>query len=519
MIIRRDRVRLPLWIAGIVGVILASAAAMFATYPDAEAIAGYATLVGGNPALVVFAGPGYGLDNPNLGAIMVNEVGLWGGIGVALMSIFLVIRHTRAEEDNERAELLRSGVLGRHGITAAAIAVVAGANLVIAVACAVGFMVLGYGPVGSLALAGSFLGIGWVFVGVGAVTAQLAGSGRGALGMASGTLAAAFVLRAVGDVGENWVRWLSPIGWGQGVRPFADERWFALVLCLAASLGLVVGAFWLSTRRDIGAGMVASRPGRAEASRALRRPLGLTIRQHRGTVLGWGIGMAIFGFVFGSLGDDIEQAMADNPIYADLFAQASASSVIDSFFATGMAMSATVTAGYAIAAVLRMRIEESAGRVEPLLATPTSRRRWAGGHLGVAVGGTVVVMLAAGVGMGLGDLLTSADEGRLVPLLGAAMVTIPAIWVLAGMAVALFGLWPRATLVAWIPLVVVFVVVLLAEVLRLPEWTQSISPFEHLPAIPAEPMRWLPVVILSLVAIGLSILGLWGFRRRDLATA
>lgn len=519
LVVRRDRVRLPLWIIGLVGLVLVTAAAMSATYPDDEAIASYAALTTGNPALMVFAGPGYGLDDPTLGTILVNEIGMWGAIGVALMSIFLVIRHTRAEEDVERAELLRSGVLGRHALTAAAVAVVATANLLIAAASAVCFVAFGFPAVGSLALAGSFLAVGWVFVGVGAVAAQLAGSSRGALGIASGGLAVAFVLRAIGDVGDNWVRWLSPIGWGQGVRAFAGERWWPLMLCLLLAVALVAAAFWLSIRRDLGSGIIASRLGRAEASRSLRRPLGLTVRQHRGTVIGWGIGIFMFGFVYGSLGEDIEQAVEDNPIYADLFAQMEGASVADSFFATGMVMLATFAAGFTIAAVLRMRVEESAGRVEPILATSASRWRWAGGHVSVAATGTVIVMVAAGLGAGLGDLAVTGDGGRIVPLIGAALVTVPAIWVLGGLTAALFGLWPQGALAVWAMLALALVVALFGSLLRLPDWVRWISPFEHLPAVPAEPMSWIPVMVLSVVAAGLTVLGLRGFRRRDLLTS
>src|SRR5690606_19895811 len=136
LVLRRDRLRLPLWIVGLTGIVLASAASLPPVYPDQEAIDGYAALVEANPALIGFSGPGYGMDDPNIGVILVNEVQLWGMVGVALMSIFLVNRHTRAEEDVERAELLRSAVLGRHAPAAAAIAVVGLAQLVVAAVCA-----------------------------------------------------------------------------------------------------------------------------------------------------------------------------------------------------------------------------------------------------------------------------------------------------------------------------------------------------------------------------------------------
>jgi ABC-2 type transport system permease protein len=117
---------------------LGSAASLLATYPDQAAIDSYGAMMSDNPALVAFAGPGYGMDDPNIGVILVNEVQLWGLVTLGLMSVFLVNRHTRAEEDVERADLLRSSVLGRHAVAAATVAVVTAAHVVVAAVCAAG---------------------------------------------------------------------------------------------------------------------------------------------------------------------------------------------------------------------------------------------------------------------------------------------------------------------------------------------------------------------------------------------
>ncbi len=213
LVLRRDRLRLALWMGGVTSMVVISAASLLATYPDQATIDAYGSVFSGNPALVAFAGPGYGLDDPNIGVILVNEVQLWGLITLGLMSVFLVNRHTRAEEDVERADLLRSSVLGRHAVAAATVAVVTAAHVVVAAVCAAGFVALGYAPVGSVALALSYLAMGWMFVGVTLVAAQVAGSGRGTLGLASIVLGVSFVVRAVGDVADSAVRWASPMAW------------------------------------------------------------------------------------------------------------------------------------------------------------------------------------------------------------------------------------------------------------------------------------------------------------------
>lgn len=518
LVLRRDRLRLLIWIGAITAVVLASAASLPPVYPDQEAIDAYAALVGGNLALIAFTGPGYGFDDPNIGTVLVTEVQLYTMIAMALMSTFLLNRHTRAEEDVERTELLRSSVVGRHAAPAAAIAVVAAANVVVAAICTAGFIALDYEATGSIALGASLLAVGWVFLGVTAVTTQVSSSGRGAVGMASAVLLVAFVLRAVGDVGDNALRWLSPLGWAQSVRAFADERWWTLGLCLAVGGALVVVGLWLLSHRDLGSGIVAPRLGPTRGSVALRRPLGLAVRLHLATALGWVAGMFLMGVALGSMGEDVGELIDENPIWEDLVLRAGTEALTDSFFATTMVMMGMIASGFALAAVQRLRSEESAGRVESILATPTSRRRWALGHVACATIGTLLVVLATGLGTGVAFAVASGEADQIGRMLGAALVTVPAILLLMGIGVALFGWWSPATAAAWAVLAVVVVVGFLGDLLRLPTWVQDVSPFTHLPAVPAEPVAWTPLLVLTAACAALVALGLVGFSRRDLDT-
>ena len=516
LVLRRDRLRLALWMGGVTSMVVISAASLLATYPDQATIDAYGSVFSGNPALVAFAGPGYGMDDPNIGVILVNEVQLWGIIALGLMSIFLVNRHTRAEEDVERADLLRSSVLGRHAVAAATVAVVTAAHAVIALLCAAGFVALDYPPVGSVALALSYLAMGWMFVGVTLVTAQVAASGRGTLGMASIVLGASFVVRAVGDVADSAVRWASPMAWPQSVRAFAGEQWWVLGLCAAVGGVLVLAGFWLSTRRDLGSGFLSPAPGRARAGAMLRHPVGFAVHLHRWALVSWTFAMFVLGAVYASVADDIEEMMVDNPVYADLLAQLQGADPTESYVATVMVMQGLMVAGYAIATVLHLHTEETSSRVEQVLATATSRTRWMASYLTLAVVGTAVITLASGLGTGLSYAWVTDDGHQVGRVVIAALVTLPAIAVLAGVAVALFGWWPRHVAGAWGVLAATTVVAILAEVLRLPTWVRQLSPFTHLPKVPAEAVHWPPILILTAIAVALTAAGVWGFTRRDI---
>ena len=517
--LRRDRVRLIVWIVAITILLVGSAASLPEIYPTQKSIDTYVELFGDNPSLVAFAGPGYGFDDPNIGLVLVNETQLNGIIAIALMSIFLVNRHTRAEEDSERAEFIRSNVVGRHAPTAAAIAVVGTAQVVMGVLIALGFVALDYQISGSIALAASVTAAGLLFIGIAAVVAQLTNSGRGTLGLGSAVLGAAFIIRAIGDIGDNGLSWISPIGMAQAVRAYADERWWALGLCVVVTTGLVVGAFSLATRRDIGAGLIPQRPGRERAPGWMTGPLGLAFRLQRASFIGWLVAMFLGGYLFGVIAGDIKEMLAENDFMAEMFARVGAADITDSYFGTSLTMAGLMAAGFSIASALRLTTEENDGRAEPILSTPTARMRWSVSHIAVAVAGTAAIIAAAGLGAGVAWAPIANDAGQVPRLLGASLASIPAALVLMGIAVAAFGIAPgSARAIAWSALGVILTVGFFAEVLRLPEWVRQISPFDHVPAVPAEDLVILPLAVLTAIAGGLTALGLWAFGRRDLRT-
>ena len=351
--IRRDRGRLVAWVVVLTAVFGISAWNLRNVYATQQSIDAYVQLFGNNPALVAFAGPGFGFDQPSIGVILVNELQLWAMIALALMSIFLVNRHTRAEEDTERVELVLSNAVGRHAPTTASMVVVSATEFVICSAAAAIFIAAGYPVIGSISLSLSFLAVGLVFIGGTAAAAQFFSTGRATTGASLMVLLTAFILRAIGDISHNALSWFSPIGWAQSVRSFADERWWPFALSAAAALALVAGSYWLSNHRDLGAGFISTRPGRPTATRALTDPFGFALRLQRGLIAIWMIGMFLTGYVFGSIANDVDAMARDNPQFADVFAQMGKGNITDSYLATSMAMLAIMAGGFGIAAMRR----------------------------------------------------------------------------------------------------------------------------------------------------------------------
>lgn len=519
--LRRDRIRLTAWVLGITLLSLATAnsfAGLYATAPDRQGMA--ATL--DSPAGLAMTGPREYLNDYNIGSMMGHQMLGFTAVLVGLMSIFLVVRHTRAEEESGRAELLRAAVVGHHAHLASALVVAGIANLALGLVIAVTHASLG---LDAMTWSGSFLygaahaAVGLTFAGVAAVTVQVMEHPRGASGAAAAVLGAAYLMRAVGDASNQTLSWLSPIGWAQATYVYVDDRWWPLSLCVAAALLLACAGFGLNARRDVGAGLRAARAGRPRAGDALRHPVGFAFRLHRGVLIGFVVALALTGASYGSFLADVEEMLSSIEGADKILASMGGAGFVESFLSLVTMVMAILASVFVVLATLRARSEENAGRAEPVLATRLGRARWLGSHLVVAATGGALVSLASALGLALAGLGSTGDTSLFATAVGAALVYLPAQWVAAGMTVALYGWAPRAALLAWLVPAYGFFVGYLGRILQMPDWMQKLSPFGMVPAVPADAMDWAPLVGLTGLAVLLLALGMTGFRRRDVGIA
>jgi ABC-2 type transport system permease protein len=225
--------------------------------------------------------------------------------------------------------------------------------------------------------------------------------------------------------------------------------------------------------------------------------------------------MFLFGLTYGSAVDVIED-YADNDAVQEMVQDIGGATLTESWLSMVISLLAIVCTVFAIIAALRPRREETSGRAESALATGLSRTRWVATHLVIAAAGGVGLLLLAGLGLGLGAVAGSSDASVFWEVLSATLAYAPALWLTAGVAVAVFGIVPRATGLAWALLVYAVFVVYLGGLLDLPGWMRDLSPYTHVPRMPADEFAALPLVILTVIAAGLVTLGLLGFRRRDL---
>ena len=510
--LRRDRWLVPAWSAGIAFLYWSQAVSIDGLYATQAELDRAAASMGTNSALVAMAGPARALDT--VGGQVAWQATAFGAIAAGLMSMMIVVRHTRAEEESGRDELVRAGVVSRPAPVLAALLVAALANLVAGLATAVSLIAYPLPVADSVALGAGLALSGLVFTGVALVAAQLTSSARAAYGLTGVAIGVAYALRAVGDVGTPALSWLSPIGWYQAMQAFADLRWWPALLLLAASGACLALAAALLERRDIGSGLLAARPGPARAGRLLAGPVGLVWRLQRSSVAGWGAGLFLTGLAYGTIGDDVEDLLGESEAGAQMMTQGLGDPVAG-FYATALLMLALLTSGFAVSSALRLGAEERAGHAELLLSTGLSRRRWALAHVAVTVAGVVVVLALGGLGTGVGYALVSADASAVTRYVAPALSYAAGVLVLSALARLVQALVPRWSALAWSPLLLAVVVMLFGDLLELPQPLQDLSPFEHLALAPAQDVAVGPLLVVLGVATLISVAAQLAFRRRD----
>lgn len=515
-ILRLDRIRIPLWIIGLAFFTLMIPPAfesLYATQTDRDAL----TETMANPAMTAMLGTG-DLAHYTIGAMTAHQMLVMTAVIVGLMAILLVTRHTRADEEDGRMELIRSLPTGRLSYLNATLIVISGVFIVLPLVTAFGLYSFG---IESMDLEGSLLygavlgGTGIVFAGVTAVFAQLSESSRGTIGWSIAILIISYLFRAITDVSNEALTWLSPLGWVSKAEVYSSNNWGPIVLMLAVSILLFIFANYLNSIRDLEQGFIAAKSGRRYASRLLQSPFGLAFRLQRTGFISWAIGLYVLGASYGSIFGDLESFFEGNDMYQQMLQQAEGASIVEQFIPTLMIVLSLIATIPPVMAMNKLRGEEKKGRLEHLLVRAVSREKLIGSYLVLAVvNGFVMLSLSA---IGLWSAATAAmEEGmEFGPIYSAALVYFPAMLVMIGIVAFLNGFTPRFTNWIWAYFLYSFFVLYLGNLFQFPEWVGKISPFGHVPQVPIEEATFMPLFILTIIAAGLMVASLIGFRKRD----
>ncbi|MEG9247856.1 polyketide antibiotic transporter [Arthrobacter sp. Soc17.1.1.1] len=524
---RRDRGTLTAWILGIAGLGFAAATAVSTQFGEDAERAALISVAAASPAFLFLRGLPDGISS---GAVTFFQGYSFTAVLAGLMSAFLVIRHTRADEDQGRSELVGSTPVTRATSLHATLLLGTCANVVLALAVAAGFIGAGLPAQGSL-LAGAAVGaVGLFFLSAAALVAQLMPSARSANATAAALVGLAYLIRGTGDalgtadpsllhVTAAWPALISPIGWGQRTRPFTETDPLPLIIIGAVAVALAGIAVVLRNTRDLGTSYITADPSGAErAGAGLASMLGLAWRLQRGSLATWCIATAALGAVAGALGPVVRDALENNPSLADLMSRIvpGDAGLVDLFTTAMLGIAGIMAAVAGIEAVLRLRTEEAEGRAELLLSVPVSRLRWLGSTLTVAAVTTTAVAAAAGVSASVVLALGQTEGSSPGAVLAAALAHIPAALVFPALTLLAFAVIPRwSSAAGWGALAVAVVLAQFGELLGLPGWVQDLSPFRHSSAMPVEAFHPEGALLMIAVAIAMTAAATRLIRQRD----
>ena len=506
--LRRDRVLVSVWVALLVLVVYASAAATGSVYPSLTDRLEASRAINNSPAVVALYGPI--LDESSLGELAMTKVTVLYAVILALMFVVVVRRHTRSEEESGHAELLAGTAIARDALLAGALVEGVLLSVGVGVLAALADIAGGLPLAGSLGFGATWAGAGLAAVGVTAVACQLAASSRTCFGVAGAAIGALYLMRAVGDVGAEWLSWLTPFGWNTRLRAWDEPRWWVLLLYVALAGALAVVAQVLRGRRDLGSGVFPARPGPAQGSPRLADVVALTWRVHRPALLGWTVGVAVLGTVLGAIAPGVGDLLDTDAGRQLIESIGGVGALEDALLAAVLSIAAVVVTCFGLAVLTRGSTDEHDGRTEQVLATATSRGRSLVASLVVALGGAAWLLAVTGLATGVG---LGRDIGGLVE---AGLAQVPAVWLVVSLAALLYAVRSTWAVLGWGVLALFFALGEVGDLLELPDWVTGLSPYARTPAMPVEAFRGTPLAVLTVLAAGCLVAAWWRYRSRDI---
>lgn len=520
-IVKRDRVRLFVWLAALAGFVIAFIPVFYNMFGEgAGGVMEKSVMVEmmKNPAMIAIVGPVYGAANYTTGAMYANFMLVFSAMIAAVMNIFLVARHTRHDEELGRLEVIRSLPVGRLSNYTSTMSVVVILNVVLTVLTGLGMFLVrqdGMNFNGCMLFAACLGVTGLFFAAVTAIFCQLSANNKTATTAALFFMLILYMLRAAGDMKSETLSRISPLGLILRTKTFVSNHWWPVLVVGGISIVLMVLAAYLAGIRDLGRGLFPEKPGRRHASALLSSPYGLAFKLLRNMIIIWAVTIFVLAGMYGSVFGDIDSFLSSNATLKAIFLTNPKFSAVEQFMSLLMVVMSVISAIPVLSFVGKVASEEKQGHAENIFGKSVSRHAQLLSYLiPTLVMGALFQLLTALGFWSVGSVVLDT-----VPSLGiflkAAFIYLPGIYVFVGLSVFLTAYLPGKTTLAYAYLAYSFFMVYLGKIAGFPEWTTKTTPFGFISQYPIEKVHVLPLVVLSLIAVVLGALGFIGYRKRD----
>ena len=518
--LKRDWKKIIIWILGL-GLFSAGFVPAFVEIGKGQGLmAMYETMQ--NPAMISMVGTtpiGTGADY-TLGAMYANEMLLFCGLFAMIVAALHVVSHTRKEEDHGLTELVRSFQVGRQANSLAVTAEIVFIHLVLALF--IGVVMTSFGA-DTITAKGAFLfgaSIGMAGI-LGAVIAlvmaQIMSTSSGATGSALGLVGLLYIVRAGTDVSNPDLSIYNPMGWTYLTYPFTNNNVAPLMIAVIFCILVVIIAFALEGGRDMGAGYLPEREGRAAAKKSLLSVPGLFLKLNKGVIISWFIGFVIMGAAYGSIYGDMQTFLNSNEMMSQMFTMAGVS-IEASFTGTIIMVMIGLVSILPIAIMNKLFSEEARLHLSQLYSTKVTRTKlyWTSVILAVLTG-VIGILLASG---GLGGTAISAMGGsssmNMGDFIAAGYNFLPSVLFFTGLAATALGWVPRLGKVIYVYLGYSFALNYFGGILKLPEWFSKTAVQSWVPRMPVDKFDGTVFISMTIISIALMAVGFIGYRRRDM---
>lgn len=516
---KRDWKQIIIWVLGI-GLFSSAFVPAFQEISKGQGLTGmFETLK--NPAMISMVGQ-TSVDNAEdytLGAMYAHEMLLFCGLLSIIVSILHTVSHTRKEEDKGLIEIVRSFQVGRQANALATILEVILINILLALLIS-GIMV-SYGAesmtVAGSILFGSSVGTAGILGGsIGLLMSQLMPNAASATGSSLGFVGLMYIIRAGTDINNESLSMWNPVGWTYLTYPFTDNNWQPIIFALLFSIIMMITSFILEEHRDLGAGYLPEKEGRARARKSLLSVKGLFFRLNRGVILAWMISFAVMGAAYGSIYVSMESFIESNDLLQGMFS-ASGFTIEESFTATIMMVLITMVGILPIAIINKLFKEERRSHLSQFYVTTVTRAKlyWSNIFLAVLTGMLGIFIAAGSLGLTAVAVMEGKSDMKFFEFLIAGFNFLPAVLFYTGLSGLILGAIPKMGKFVYIYLIISFLINYFGSILDMPDWIFKIAIQSWLPEMPTEdfnPLVFFTIIVISFILI---ILGFFIYKQRD----
>jgi len=475
-----------------------------------------------NPAMVAMVGPTAvtTATEYTIGAMYANEMLLFCCLFAMIVSILHVISHTRKEEELGLTELVRSFRVGRQANSLAVMIETVIINLGLSLCTSIlmiFFNVTSITVEGSL-LFGLSIGIaGMIAATIALVFAQIMPTSSGATGASLGMVGLLYIVRATTDVSNINLSMVNPMGWTYLTYPFTENNWLPLIFGLLFSCIVIVFAFVLEEKRDMGAGYLPEKEGRATAKKSLLSVPGLFVKINKGVIISWLVAFVIMGAAYGAIYGDMQTFLESNELMKQMFTLTGVSIEV-SFTATIMMVLIELVTILPIAVVNKLFNEEVRLHLSQLYSTKVTRGQfyWVTIVLAVIVGVVGIVFAAGGLGATAISVMSKGANMNIADFLVAGLNYLPSVLFFIGLAALALGWIPKLGKVVYAYLGYSFVLNYFGGILDLPDWFSKTAIQSWIPRMPTEGFDGTIFIVITLLSISFIIIGYLGYKKRDM---